>query len=175
MKTSISLLVALLMALGTAQAFSPYNGLKFEDAKFTASGFGETAKGSVDFKFKDVGENKATMTFKAKVTGGRIKGKIKFKPNGKFEAEGVIPGSKDTVVRGDYRIVGTTIEFDGEKTVRLDGFPVRFALDGKITLTEQGDVKVKIDIDAEGGGVGAKGKFLIDSSKEPKEPNPKQK
>lgn len=164
---------ALFFGASSAMAFSPYNGKKFKDARFNATGglfFGEKkATGEVDFKFKSSDPNETTCSFKGKVTVDdrqrRFNGKLKFTADGKVQIDG-LPGQGNEKIEGTYTIEGTTVNFEGSKRVTVKGFgEVKVKIEGKMTISGKGEVHIKGTVDA--GPIS--GKFDMNSAKDPPE------
>jgi hypothetical protein len=173
----LGLLFALALSAPDALAFGPYLGKKFKDARFTASGglaFGEQrAAGEVDFKFKGTSPDEIKVDFKGKVESDgrtrRFKGKIDFNRDGTVEIDG-LPGQGDEKITGHYTIEGTTVKFEGERTVKLgDVGEVTVKITGEMSIDANGEVKIKGKVDA--GPVS--GRFEMNSAKDPPPENNK--
>lgn len=151
--------------VSSAFAFLPYANKKFKGVKYVATGLGQKATGKVDFKFTNAKADSVKMPFKAKAGGRKVKGELVFKPKGKFQAKGIIPGFEKETVKGTYKIRGTTVIFEAEKVVNQPPLPkTKVTAKGRIQLLPDGNVKITIRLKSSLGS----GKILIDSSKKGK-------
>lgn len=158
---------ALLMSLGTALAFDPYNGQNFKKREFTAKGktlIGDkSTEGEVSFKFK--GDSTSTKcsfkgSFDAEGKKQKFKGELKFNPDGTCELRG-LPGQKGTA-KGTYRIIGTTVIYEGSSSIDSPLGKIEIKVTGRMSLDGKGAVIISGKVD---GGILGSGTYKMNGAR----------